>query len=282
MATLFPDSTRRGAWPKRGNKVSGSSTKAINDSAVERITATGGTRTLTIKGLGTTGNLAYNANAATIKAALEALADDSQLTVTGGAGGPYAVTFADPGANALTGTPSLTGGANTISIVKGNGGLQTVTLGVGNTGGSFTLTYNGQTTGAIAYNATGATVKAALLALSNLGLAVTVNQSSVTGPENGIFGSPNITVITNTYDFTHNRNLEVGNLQVNPSSLTGGSASVYNGESWDGLQRRAYTQEALSSAGLLRRQGTVSNDVESFNRRKPRDIGDPKRIPGEE
>lgn len=46
--------------------------------------------------------------------------------------------------------------------------VQTVTITGTPTGGTFTLTYSGQTTAAIAYNATAATVKAALAALSNI------------------------------------------------------------------------------------------------------------------
>ena len=46
--------------------------------------------------------------------------------------------------------------------------VQLITL-ANHTGGTFTLTWNGQTTAAIAYNATAATVAAALKALSNIG-----------------------------------------------------------------------------------------------------------------
>lgn len=49
------------------------------------------------------------------------------------------------------------------------------------TGGTFTLTYAGQTTSAIAYNASAATVDAALEALSNIG----AGDVSVTGPSGG-------------------------------------------------------------------------------------------------
>lgn len=46
---------------------------------------------------------------------------------------------------------------------------QTLTITGTPTGGTFTITYAGQTTAAIAYNATAATVQAALVALSNIG-----------------------------------------------------------------------------------------------------------------
>ncbi len=52
--------------------------------------------------------------------------------------------------------------------IAGTDEVQTVTITGTPTGGTFTLTYAGQTTAAIAYNATAATVKAALAALDNL------------------------------------------------------------------------------------------------------------------
>lgn len=51
---------------------------------------------------------------------------------------------------------------------------QTVTITGAPTGGSFTLTFSAQTTAAIAWNATAATVKAAIEALSNVGVGNTV------------------------------------------------------------------------------------------------------------
>lgn len=56
--------------------------------------------------------------------------------------------------------------------------VQTVTVTGTPTGGSFTLTYGGQVTGNIAYNASAATVQAALVALSNIGNSTNV---AVTG-----------------------------------------------------------------------------------------------------
>lgn len=47
------------------------------------------------------------------------------------------------------------------------------------TSGTFTLTFSGQTTSAVAYNASAATVEAALVALSNIGSGdVAVTKSS--------------------------------------------------------------------------------------------------------
>jgi hypothetical protein len=62
-------------------------------------------------------------------------------------------------------------GVSIVWHLDGPAGLdevQTVTITGTPTGGTFTLTYSGQTTAAIAYNATAATVKAALAALSNI------------------------------------------------------------------------------------------------------------------
>lgn len=59
---------------------------------------------------------------------------------------------------------------------------QTVTLGNSPTGGTFTLTFAGQTTAAIAYNATAATVKARLEALSTIGSGNVNVSGSAGGP----------------------------------------------------------------------------------------------------
>jgi hypothetical protein len=73
---------------------------------------TGGSFTLTYAGQ-TTGAIAYNAAATAVQSALRALSNmpESGVSVTGSAGGPYTVTFAD-GANVaqMTATSSLTGG----------------------------------------------------------------------------------------------------------------------------------------------------------------------------
>lgn len=69
----------------------------------------------------------------------------------------------------------LTGG----DVIMGGGTseVQAVTITGTPVGGTFTITYGGQTTTAIAYNATAATVRAALEALSNIG----VGDVTVTG-----------------------------------------------------------------------------------------------------
>lgn len=69
----------------------------VSEIQILTITGTpgGGTFTVTYNGV-TSGNIAYNAAAATVQAALEAMSSigTGNVTVSGGAGGPYTVTFA--------------------------------------------------------------------------------------------------------------------------------------------------------------------------------------------
>jgi hypothetical protein len=103
---------------------------------------TGGTFTLTYEG-GTTGGIAYNATAAAVQAALEALSgvDPGDITVTGNDGGPYTLTFGGGGGNvaqltasgaSLTGgtTPSVTVATTTQGASTGAGGTQTLDHGI--------------------------------------------------------------------------------------------------------------------------------------------------------
>jgi hypothetical protein len=90
--------------------------------------------------------------------------------------------------------------------------VQTVTITGTPTGGTFTLTFSGQTTAAIAYNATAATVEAALAALSNIrdeditvtggpgpGTAYTV---TFDGGWGGAYDGANVAAMTATGSFT--------------------------------------------------------------------------------
>lgn len=94
-----------------------------------------------------------------------------------------------PGGLAITpGTALYISGAdNTLatsgSPSEGTDEIQTVTVTGAPTGGSFTLTFSGQTTAAIAYNATAATVQAALEALSN----INPGDVAVTGAAGGVW-----------------------------------------------------------------------------------------------
>lgn len=107
---------------------------AIPTSEVQTVTITGsptgGTFTLTFSGQ-TTAAIAYNATAAVVQAALEALSnvDPGDVAVAGGPGpgAPWTVTFAGQyrGENVtqMTASSSLTGGSSpAIAVTTGTGG----------------------------------------------------------------------------------------------------------------------------------------------------------------
>ena len=151
-------------------------------------TYTGGTFTLTVNvggGNVTTANIAYNATAATVQAALVALAGvgAGQVLVAGGPGpgSPWFVTWTGTlgGQSIAPGTvngANLTGGS-TVTITetqKGNGlsdEIQMLDCSVLVNQGAFTftLTLDGQTTGTINTNSTAAAIQTALQALPNVG-----------------------------------------------------------------------------------------------------------------
>jgi len=82
-------------------------------------TPTGGTFTLSIGGA-TTGNLAYNAAAATVQTAVRALGTPwAAATVTGSAGGPYTVTLSPVGgaSGPITGSGALLTGGTAPAVV---------------------------------------------------------------------------------------------------------------------------------------------------------------------
>lgn len=81
-------------------------------------TPSGGTFTLIVGGVATSA-LAYNATGATVQTAVQATGGiGAAATVTGGAGGPYSITFPGPG-GVLQSNSSLTGGTTPyVSIVQ--------------------------------------------------------------------------------------------------------------------------------------------------------------------
>lgn len=99
------------------------------------------------------------------------------------------------------------------NIVADGPETQVVTITGTPTGGTFTLTYSGQTTSAIAYNATAATVQAALEALSNIG---TGNVAASGG------ALPGTAVTVKFVGKFYNTN--VAAMTASGASLTGGSA----------------------------------------------------------
>jgi len=125
-----------GAYTKGGNSWGVGPFEVLNNAAgatneVQTVTITdtptGGTFTLTFDGH-TTANIAYNASAANVQAALLALTnlDTGDVTVTGGPGPgtPYVVTFggtyANEGVPEMTAASALTGGTNPAITVTTN------------------------------------------------------------------------------------------------------------------------------------------------------------------
>lgn len=202
----------------------------INAVQTETVTATGGTRRLTITNpltleTETTDWFAYNASASDIEDAIDALGivDDGDIEVTGA--GPYVYTFdgrfsGRPAPMIVVDTSRLTGGSSTIAntttgVVGGTNEVQTETVTA--SGGTRTLAVTNpntgevQTTGALAYNANAATIQAALEGLSN----VAVGDITVTG------SGPYVYTFGGAY-----ANKDVALIVVGTGSLTGGSSSI--------------------------------------------------------
>jgi hypothetical protein len=131
-----------------------------------------------------TANVAFNATAAQVQAALAALSNIAANNVVC-SGGPLptsnvTITFAGvlaPGPQPLiaVATNNLTNAATPEPAVAhtttgaATADVQTLSIGGNPTGGAFTLTFGGQTTATIAFNATAAQVQTALTALSSIG-----------------------------------------------------------------------------------------------------------------
>jgi len=140
--------------------------------------ATAGTYTITYAGQ-TTSALAYNANAATVQAALIALSNlaTGDVVVTGtsvvtGLTLTFGGTLAGTDVAEITATLTGLGSAAVTTTTAGSADpatneVQSLAV-TGYASGTFTATYDGQTTGTIAYNAAAAAVQTALRALSNI------------------------------------------------------------------------------------------------------------------
>jgi hypothetical protein len=163
---------------------------------VQTITTTGtpsqGSFRLTYAGQQTSA-IAYNANAATVEAALGALSNllPADISCGGGPlpGTPITCTFAsylgDISLMVIDDDLIQYSNAETQSGDPGTNEVQTVALTGTATGGTFTLSHSAATTAAIAYNANAATVEAALDALGIANFSVT---GSAGGPWSVTFG----------------------------------------------------------------------------------------------
>lgn len=139
---------------------------------------TSGTFTLTFQGQ-TTSGIAHDSSAASLQTALEALSNISSgdVIATAGSVGGWQVEFAqnlgsqDVALLAANGTSLSGGGVATSTIQTAVVPLNEkvlVTLGEEVSGGTFTLSHGGNTTTGLAYDATSATIDAALEALAHL------------------------------------------------------------------------------------------------------------------
>jgi hypothetical protein len=231
---------------------------------------TGGTFTLTF-GAATTEAISYNATAAAVQAALEALVTigAGNVTVVKNGQGDYDVTFVNDLGNRdvalMTASgASLTGSAGTDEVVVIDKGTAT--------GGTFTLSFDGQTTGNIAYNATGATVETALEALSNIAPADLAVAGAAGGPwtvtwEADIVDNPaditadgtNLTGADSPYDFS---GANKGSVTVNPQGTDGGQPyAVDVAESTAGVKGAVTYVEAPSGDVVDLRVEDVNGDV---------------------
>ncbi len=144
----------------------------------------GGTFTITwdVGGDETTGTIAWNATAATVRVALEGLATPTvgDFIVTGGAGpsnpwfvqftGTYAATAVNPlrvNGGSLTGTSSVTI-AETVKGAGDSNEIQFLNM-RGATAGTYTFVRGAQSSATIAFDATAATVATALDNMSQIG-----------------------------------------------------------------------------------------------------------------
>ncbi len=189
--------------------------KTNETQAIRVFNADGGTFTLTFAGQ-TTGALPFNATAAQVQTALEALANiaPGDVVVTGGPAntGNLSVSFRQ--AYAVTNVPELTADSAALTFAAPSAPTATTTPGTATvnevqtvrttdaTGGTFTITFDGQTTAPLPWNATAAQVQAALEALSNIAPGdVTVaggpaNTANVTVTFTGALGARNVAQMT--------------------------------------------------------------------------------------
>lgn len=126
---------------------------------------TGGAFTITVKGASsssTSSNIAFNATASTVQAAILALhlPETAGAVASGNAGGPYQITLPNGVAATVKADGSgLTGGNNVYAL----------TILGKPTGGTFTITVGNETTKGIASNAPTSAVAAALGSLASAG-----------------------------------------------------------------------------------------------------------------
>lgn len=127
-------------------------------------------------GVNNTTDLAFNANAAAVEAALQLVPGLDGVTVAGDYAVGFTVTFA--GSQAAAPQPLLTVFHNTLTNATNNQSeIQTIYFAPQPDAGSFKLMFGGQTTAVLPFNAQAGDVQGALEALNNIG----VNNVDVAG-----------------------------------------------------------------------------------------------------
>lgn len=175
-----------------------------------------GTFTLSFGGH-TTGNIAYNADAATVQTALEGLTSigggnigvvktqntistqEWTLTFQGALAGADQSQVTVNSANVF-GSPSVSNiQATDVNGEAGEDEVQQITLAHAGTVGSFTLTFDEETTGPLAFTADASEVESALEGLASIGggnVAVSGTPGQWTVTFQGALGSQNVAEIT--------------------------------------------------------------------------------------
>ena len=168
--------------------------------------ATGGSFQVNFGGQ-VTSAIPYNASAAALKSALEALSNIQSVDVagTGTIADPWRVTFLDPGLQDVAPMTVQSGSstlvmAATVSVTTENDGraasasvpanAEVQAIYTNATAGHFTLTFNGQTSTSLAYNATAAQVKSALEAVSGISSVEVTGTGSADDPWRVTFLNP--------------------------------------------------------------------------------------------
>ena len=170
QASAFGYTTSVAASPAMANTLFGSTITGTSTLLTLYGTGLGGTFTLSYGGQ-TTAALAFNATAATIQAALQGLSSvgAGNMTVSGGAGGPWTISLAGTLARLAGGILGLTASGTNLTATGGQAvltGGNTVTLYGAGLGGTFTVTFGGQTTGAIPCNASAAAMGSIMQAVN--------------------------------------------------------------------------------------------------------------------
>jgi hypothetical protein len=233
-----------------GNASASTTTHGSRASEVQELdlgAATGGTFTLTI-GADATIALAFDATTSDVQAALEALPSigAGNVSVAGGIGGPYTVTFA----GALAGqdmtqitidASALTRPGSATSATSANGAsaseVQEVDLG-SPSGGTFTLTLGPDTTGALSFDASAADVQAALESLPGIG----AGNVTISGSDGGPY----------TVSFTGAlAGIDESQITVDDTALTGGTGAVSNTLTDGGAVDEVQTVSLIATGGTF-------------------------------